>query len=119
MLGILQKNIKNTAFFSEYLYLFFSFSKNFKLSVTMNSEIVVDTCWINYFKVVYVLSKHTNFLFNRVSDIVVYDRPQYSLRYIVNYILSSPFRDLKIRVRLVTNKNNTIFSLTTLFLSLN
>jgi NADH:ubiquinone oxidoreductase subunit C len=49
-----------------------------------------------------------DFRFNKVSDLVVYDRPSFVLRYVVIYVLSNADRDLKIRIRFSVNSTNTI-----------
>jgi NADH:ubiquinone oxidoreductase subunit C len=66
----------------------------------------------------YLQPLNTNLRFNKVSDIVIYDRPEYKYRFLVNYVINNVERDLKLRFRFsITSKYHTIPSITTLFQS--
>lgn len=80
----------------------------FSLFLTNRSEIVVDLYFFNLLTVVSIILKKADFRFNKVSDIVVYDRPAYILRYVISYIFSNSDRDLKVRLRFSVNSTNII-----------
>lgn len=52
--------------------------------------------------------QHTPLRFNKLSDIIVYDRPQYLIRFVVSYVLNNTNRDLRIRVRFAVRSKYTI-----------
>jgi NADH:ubiquinone oxidoreductase subunit C len=80
---------------------FFNFKNNeyFKFSVTSKNEIVLDIAVSKIQQVLIILTKHTTFRFNKLSDITVYDRPQYDMRFIINYVLGNSEKEQKIRIR--------------------
>lgn len=105
------KKITNLAvFLAEHVAatLHFMSKSPFSIFLTSRSEIVVDLNFFNLLTVVAIMLKKTDFRFNKVSDIVVYDRPSYILRYVVSYIFSNSDRDLKVRLRFSVNSTNII-----------
>lgn len=76
------------------LYGFYS-----KVRVTTAGDITFDTYFSIVRDLIEVSTKHTLLRFNKLSDLVVYDRPQFRIRFMVNYILTNPLRELKLRFR--------------------
>lgn len=105
----MEKIINLAIYFSQYLnMLFYQNIKNIKISLTSSTEIIIDSYFFNLLDIVIVFFKKTDLRFNKISDIVVYDRPSYELRYLISYIFSNSDRELKIRLRFATNATNTI-----------
>lgn len=102
---------ENISFFlAEHLNSIFYFTNKtpFSTILTTKSEIVFDLNFFNLLSVVSIFLKKVDLRFNKVSDIVVYDRPSYILRYVVSYIFSNSDRDLKVRVRFSVNSTSII-----------
>lgn len=106
---------KNPSFFklgvylSQYMGMVFSTElEKLNLSVTTKSEVILDIYFFELLEVIFVMLKKTDFRFNKVSDIVVYDRPSFALRYVISYILSNPNRELKVRIRFTANATSTV-----------
>lgn len=77
----------------------FKSDEYFKFSVTSKNEIVLDIAVSKIQQILIILTKHTVFRFNKLSDIAVYDRPQYDMRFIINYVLGNAEKEHKIRIR--------------------
>lgn len=109
---ILQKTYCLSLFLSQHIlnsiYFFNYLSDGISSSVTSQSEIVLDLNFFNLLTVMSIFLNKNDFRFNKVSDLVVYDRPSFVLRYVVIYVLSNSDRDLKIRIRFSVNSTNTI-----------
>jgi NADH:ubiquinone oxidoreductase subunit C len=109
---ILQKNFSLSIFLSQHvtnsIYFFNFLSEGISSSITSKSEIVLDLNFFNLLTVMSIFLNKNDFRFNKVSDLVVYDRPSFVLRYVVIYVLSNADRDLKIRIRFSVNSTNTI-----------
>lgn len=102
---------ENLSFFlAEHLNGIFYFTNKapFSILLTTKSEIVLDLNFFNLLAVVSVFLKKVDLRFNKVSDIVVYDRPSYILRFVVSYIFSNSDRDLKVRIRFSVNSTSII-----------
>lgn len=106
----LSKLTKLSIFLSEHLNSIFHFVSKHPLSVYVSSksEIVVDLNFYSLLATVSILLKKSDLRFNKLSDIVVYDRPTFILRYVVSYIFSNSDRDLKFRLRFSVNSTNTV-----------
>lgn len=87
-----------TVQFAEYLivnlYGFYS-----HVSLTTAGDIIFDTYFILISDLLSIVQKHTNLRYTRLSDIIVYDRPQYRMRFTVSYVLLNPLRENKLRIR--------------------
>ena len=101
---------KLSLYLSENLNSIFYFNKRtpFSVFLTARSEMVLDVSFFNLLFVISIFLKKNDLRFNKISDIVVYDRPAYVLRYVVTYIFSNSDRDLKVRVRFSVNSTNVI-----------
>lgn len=67
-----------------------------------------------------VITTHTPLMFDKLSDIVVYDRVAMFLRFYVVYILSNSDREFKLKIRLNVNERNSILtSISTIIYSSN
>lgn len=99
--------IKLSIQYSEYtiatLYGYYSY-----VSLSTGGDIIFDTYYIYIRELMTILAKHSLFRFNKLSDLIVYDRPQYRMRFLVNYVISNPFRELKMRVRFCGDAYYTI-----------
>lgn len=96
-------------YFSQYLgIIFFQNIKNIKISLTSLSEIIIESYFFDLLDIVVIIFKKSDLRFNKISDIVVYDRPSYEIRYIISYIFSNSDRELKIRLRFAANATSTI-----------
>lgn len=106
----LSKLTKLSIFLSEHLNSIFHFVSKHPLSVYVSSksEIVVDLNFYSLLATVSILLKKSDLRFNKLSDIVVYDRPTFILRYVVSYIFSNSDRDLKFRLRFSVNSTNIV-----------
>lgn len=106
----LSKLTKLSIFLSEHINSIFHFVSKHPLSVYVSSksEIVVDLNFYSLLATVSILLKKSDLRFNKLSDIVVYDRPTFILRYVVSYIFSNSDRDLKFRLRFSVNSTNIV-----------
>lgn len=96
--------------FAEHICSIFTYANKapFAISLTTKSEIVIDLNFFNLLVVVSIFLKKSDLRFNKVSDIVVYDRPSYILRFVVTYVFSNSDRDLKVRIRFSVNSTSII-----------
>lgn len=91
-----------------------------KLSISSKNEIIIDSYYTNVKVLLELFSKISFIEYNRLSDMVVYDRPEYKLRYLLIYVLTSPLRDSKLRLRSAVSPEYTILpSVYTTFYSSN
>lgn len=106
----LSKLTKLSIFLSEHVNSIFHFVSKSPTSVYIGSrsEVVVDLNFYSLLAAVSILLKKSDLRFNKLSDIVVYDRPTYVLRYVVSYIFSNADRDLKFRLRFSVNSTNIV-----------
>lgn len=117
--------LKNYKFFGisifliEYLYLTVKLYA-LRVSLVSKSEMVIDSYYLYISNLILVLIKHSPFRFNKLSDIVVYDRPQFGLRFVTSYVLGNLRKDLKVRVRFSLKSKYTIVpSISTIIYSSN
>ena len=96
MLNLKLKSHKLGIQFAEYIYLtLYGYFEN--IALTTNGDITFDTYYSLIRDLVEIITKHSLLRFNKLSDIVVYDRPQFKMRFVVNYILSNSAKELKLR----------------------
>ena len=89
---------KITIQFAEYIIVnLYGFYSN--ISLTTAGDLIFDTYFILISDLLSIVQKHTNLKYTRLSDIAVYDRPQYRMRFTVSYILVNPSRENKLRIR--------------------
>lgn len=112
-MNFLSKTSNSGIYFSEYVYLVLNQNINIgKIFITSQVEIIIESFYFEILNIILILIKKTNFRFNKVSDIVIYDRPSFKIRFIVNYILSNANREFKLRVRFSVNSTiNIIMSI--------
>lgn len=93
-----RKSTKVAVAFAQYIavstYGFFS-----HVYVTTAGDVTADTYFSIIRDLIELVTRHTLLRLNRLSDIVVYDRPQFRMRFVLNYILTNSFRELKVRFR--------------------
>lgn len=96
-------------YFAQYVYLVLNQNLNIaKVAISTQFEIVLDTYFFEILNIVLIFIKKTDFRFNKVSDIVVYDRPSFKIRFVVSYIFSNADREFKIRTRFSVNSTINI-----------
>jgi len=118
LLNLKKNHIKLGIYFLEYINQISSIWDNVMVALTAKNEIIIDSYYLQVESFIFTALKHTNLRFNKVSDIVIYDRPEYKYRFLVNYVINNVERDLKLRFRFsITSKYHTIPSITTLFQS--
>lgn len=97
-LNLKSKAAKLSIQYCEYFFLgVYGYFSNIHL--TTNGDIAFDTYYTLIRDFFDIITKHTLFRFNKLSDIVVYDRPQFRMRFLLNYVVTNPFKELKLRVR--------------------
>jgi len=111
--NILNKTLKVGLYFSEYVYLTLYQNINIRnIFITSKFEIVLEMFYFDILELVLIFINKSNFRFNKISDIVVYDRPSYKIRFVVSYIFSNADREFKIRTRFSVNSTiNIIMSI--------
>ena len=100
-------------YFAEHIFLVLNQNINIKkISISSQMEVIIDTYFFEILKILLIFLKKTDFRFDKVSDIVVYDRPSFKIRFVVSYIFSNADRELKVRTRFVVNSTiNIIMSI--------
>lgn len=100
-------------YLAEYIYLVLYQNINIsKIAISSQFEIILDTYFFEILNIVLIFIKKTDFRFNKVSDIVVYDRPSFKIRFVISYIFSNSDREFKIRTRFSVNSTiNIIMSI--------
>ena len=102
------KSLLNSLNFSIICILIFKDWGLSKLSISTRSEIVLDV-YYSFTKIAVSIVKLFSLLgFSRLSDIVVYDRPGYKVRYILSYILTNIKKDSKLRIRTSASAEYTV-----------
>lgn len=90
------------------------------LHITTKSEIVIDMYYKYIRNYILFIMYHTPLNFDKLSDIVVYDRVSMFLRFYIIYIISNSDREFKVKIRLnVNEKNSIITSISTILYSSN
>lgn len=98
MLNLKSKAVCLSIQYCEYFFLgVYGYFSN--ISLTTGGDITFDTFYTLIRDLSDILTKHTLFRFNKLSDLVIYDRPQYRMRFLLNYVLTNPFKELKLRIR--------------------
>ena len=107
MLNFKQNSTKLAIVLGEYLVasLYGMYSH---VSVTTAGDLIFDTYFTMVRDAIEMSLKHTLLRFNKLSDLVVYDRPQFRVRFTVNYVLTNPLRELKLRYRYFADAYYTI-----------
>lgn len=100
-------------YFAEHIFLVLNQNINIKkISISSQMEVIIDTYFFEILNILLIFLKKTDFRFDKVSDIVVYDRPSFKIRFVVSYIFSNADRELKVRTRFVVNSTiNIIMSI--------
>lgn len=100
-------------YFAEHIFLVLNQNINIKkISISSQMEVLIDTYFFEILNILLIFLKKTDFRFDKVSDIVVYDRPSFKIRFVVSYIFSNADRELKVRTRFVVNSTiNIIMSI--------
>jgi len=94
-------------FLIEFIFSIFK-TKLVGLNIVSNYELVLESYYLHVNNMVLVLIKHTALRFNKLSDIVIYDRPEYKLRFVLSYIISNADRELRARIRFSAQSKYTI-----------
>lgn len=109
----LSKILPIGVYFAEHIFLVLNQNINIKkISISSQMEVIIDTYFFEILNILLIFLKKTDFRFDKVSDIVVYDRPSFKIRFVVSYIFSNADRELKVRTRFVVNSTiNIIMSI--------
>lgn len=100
----------------KYVQFLLSYFSNFILKITIKDyEIEICTTAFNTFFFLTFLKKHTNCLFSMLSDIVVYDKPYATQRFVVIYQLLSLSYNSRIRLVSLVNEFSGLCSVSSLF----
>ena len=101
MLNLRSKAAKLSIQYCEYFFLgVYGYFSN--ISLTTSGDITFDTFYTLIRDLSDIFTKHTLFRFNKLSDLVVYDRPQYRMRFLLNYVFSLELKFLTLLLFVLT-----------------
>jgi len=95
--------------FTSYIYILWKAPLS-RIFISSNSELIFDIYYLYVKLFLIILLKHSIFRFNKLSDLVVYDRPRYKLRYVVVYIISNNSKETNLKIRFAASSKFTIIS---------